>query len=254
MFLEEFREHMRAIKPFPIEHRHKRNVFVHKNLFDCSHVFLKAGPIRRSLEPPYSGRESMNYVQQAANSTTHVPTTISQPVALDSSSDNSVQPVNWANGVPSCNDHYDTLNVGPPLKTYSKKRVNFNIQGVPRDILFLIRADREKKTKMKIFYNIFLGKQSFFFLSEQFFLPIRSGISFLFSFLFLSAFCDIKEFASRTNWTFLFHFFDCRSQIFRWSLSIVCPPFKYYLLNQKIYTYYILLLLFGRQSNTLNVT
>ena len=29
------------------------------------------------------------------------------------------------------------------------------IKGVPRDILFLIRADREKKTKKKMFYNIF---------------------------------------------------------------------------------------------------
>ena len=31
----------------------------------------------------------------------------------------------------------------------------YNIKGVPRDILFLIRADREKKTKKKMFYNIF---------------------------------------------------------------------------------------------------
>ena len=69
----------------------------------------------------------MNDVQQAANSTTHVPATISQPIALDSASDNPVQPVNRANVVPSRNDHYDTLNVRPPLKTYSKKRVNFNI-------------------------------------------------------------------------------------------------------------------------------
>ena len=160
MFLEEFREHVRAIKPVTVEQRHKRNVFVHKNLSDCSHVFLKVGPIRKSHEPPYSGphrvvarpsdqvididvngttkfvsmenvkpafflRESMNYVQQAANSTTHLPTSISQSVALDSARDNSVQPVNRANVVPSCNDHYDTLNVRPPLKTYSKKRANF---------------------------------------------------------------------------------------------------------------------------------
>ena len=43
------------LNPIPVEYRHKRNVFVHKNLFDCSHVFLKVGPVRKSLEPPYSG-------------------------------------------------------------------------------------------------------------------------------------------------------------------------------------------------------
>ena len=34
-------------------------------------------------------------------------------------------------------------------------------QGVPQDILFLIRADREKKTKKKMFCNIF-GSDSYF--------------------------------------------------------------------------------------------
>ena len=162
IFLEEFREHMRAVKPVPVEHRHKRNIFVHKNLSDCSHVFLKIGPVRKSLEPPYSGphrvvarpssqvididingktktvsienvkpafflKESTSNVQQAASSTTHVPANVSPPVALDSSGENSVQHVNRDGAVPSGDNPYDNSNVRPPLRTYSKKHVSFKV-------------------------------------------------------------------------------------------------------------------------------
>lgn len=55
VFLEEFRELMRRVKPIPVEHRHKNRAFVFKDLYTCSHVFLRAGHIKKSLEPPYSG-------------------------------------------------------------------------------------------------------------------------------------------------------------------------------------------------------
>ena len=55
VFLKEFRQHMRAVKSVPVEHRHKRNIFVHKDLSNYSHVFLRANPSRKSLEPPYTG-------------------------------------------------------------------------------------------------------------------------------------------------------------------------------------------------------
>ncbi|XP_051167325.1 uncharacterized protein LOC127285387 [Leptopilina boulardi] len=54
-FLEEFREHMRLIRPVPVEHHDKRKIFVHKNLESCTHVFLKAAFTKKSLECPYSG-------------------------------------------------------------------------------------------------------------------------------------------------------------------------------------------------------
>lgn len=55
IFLEEFRELMRSVKPTSVEHRHKRKIFVHKDLYSCSHVFLKIGTIKKSLDCPYSG-------------------------------------------------------------------------------------------------------------------------------------------------------------------------------------------------------
>ena len=54
-FVEEFRLHIKRIKPIPVEHHDKRKIFIFKELSTCSHVFLRVGVSRRSLEPPYSG-------------------------------------------------------------------------------------------------------------------------------------------------------------------------------------------------------
>ena len=55
IFIEEFREHMRKVKPISIEHKHKKRAFVFKNLYSCSHVFLRVGGTKRALERPYTG-------------------------------------------------------------------------------------------------------------------------------------------------------------------------------------------------------
>lgn len=55
VFLEEFREHLRAVKPVPVQHKHKRKLFVHKDMNTCTHIFKKVGIAKRSLERPYSG-------------------------------------------------------------------------------------------------------------------------------------------------------------------------------------------------------
>ncbi|XP_051155191.1 uncharacterized protein K02A2.6-like [Leptopilina boulardi] len=55
IFIEEFREHMKLVKPVPVEHRHKRKIFFFKDLYSCSHVFVKVGPIKKALECPYLG-------------------------------------------------------------------------------------------------------------------------------------------------------------------------------------------------------
>ena len=39
VFLQEFRDHMRRVKPVPVAHKFKRKVFVFKELNTCSHVF-----------------------------------------------------------------------------------------------------------------------------------------------------------------------------------------------------------------------
>ena len=48
------REWTRAL-PIPVEHQGNRKIFVFKELSTCSHVFLRVGAARKSLNPSYSG-------------------------------------------------------------------------------------------------------------------------------------------------------------------------------------------------------
>ena len=54
VFLEEFREHMRRIKPIPVAHKYKRKAFVFKDLNNSTHVFLR-DHAKKALERPYTG-------------------------------------------------------------------------------------------------------------------------------------------------------------------------------------------------------
>ena len=54
IFVEKFRENMRRLRATPTAHHHKRSMFVHNDLYTCSHVFLREDAVRRALQPPYS--------------------------------------------------------------------------------------------------------------------------------------------------------------------------------------------------------
>ena len=54
VFLEEFREHMRKVKPVPVAQQFKRKVFDFKELNTCSHVIL-LNHTKKALERPYTG-------------------------------------------------------------------------------------------------------------------------------------------------------------------------------------------------------
>ena len=51
IFIEEFREHMRYVRPVPVAHRHKRRAFFFKKLHSCTYIFLKVPEPKR----PYTG-------------------------------------------------------------------------------------------------------------------------------------------------------------------------------------------------------
>lgn len=54
-FAKNFREVMNGLKPTQSAHHGKHAVFVHKNLSDCTHVFVRNDAVRLSLQPPYNG-------------------------------------------------------------------------------------------------------------------------------------------------------------------------------------------------------
>uniref|UniRef100_A0ABD2WXN6 RNA-directed DNA polymerase n=1 Tax=Trichogramma kaykai TaxID=54128 RepID=A0ABD2WXN6_9HYME len=54
-FTAELRSFMKAIKPIPVELHDRTKPFVHKPLPFCSHVLVRAKPIKKALDPHYLG-------------------------------------------------------------------------------------------------------------------------------------------------------------------------------------------------------
>lgn len=50
IFVEKLREQMRQVRPTPISHHNKHKTFTHKELEDCTHVFVRVDRPRRPLE------------------------------------------------------------------------------------------------------------------------------------------------------------------------------------------------------------
>ena len=55
IFLQLLRRHMEQLRPTPVTRHSSPTTFIHKDLQDSTHVFLRQDTIRHSLEPPYSG-------------------------------------------------------------------------------------------------------------------------------------------------------------------------------------------------------
>lgn len=54
LYVQQLRTYMRGIRPVPTSHHCRKRPFVHKTLFDCSHVFVK-NDAKKSLEQPFDG-------------------------------------------------------------------------------------------------------------------------------------------------------------------------------------------------------
>ncbi|XP_011874422.1 PREDICTED: uncharacterized protein LOC105565658 [Vollenhovia emeryi] len=53
IFVDDFRQHMRQVKPVPVAHHYKRRAFRFKELSACTHVFLRKDCVKKPLERPY---------------------------------------------------------------------------------------------------------------------------------------------------------------------------------------------------------
>lgn len=53
--VEPFRRMMQQIRPKPTSHHIRNKTFVYKDLYTCTHVFLRDDTVKRPLEHPYSG-------------------------------------------------------------------------------------------------------------------------------------------------------------------------------------------------------
>lgn len=54
-FIQKHRKAMLAMRPVPTSHHIAHNLFLHKDIYDSSHVFLRLDDVAPPLRPPYSG-------------------------------------------------------------------------------------------------------------------------------------------------------------------------------------------------------
>ena len=132
IFLEEFRKHMRIVKPVPVAHTYKRRAFVFKELNSCSHVFLR-DHARKALERPYTGphkvsnRISDRFYEIDVNGTSrHVSIENIEPAYfLRDDIDHLELPANSENH-PLASKDKSKVGLEPKLKTYTRKRITFS--------------------------------------------------------------------------------------------------------------------------------
>ncbi|GFX75700.1 hypothetical protein TNCV_3575251 [Trichonephila clavipes] len=54
-FVAKLQQHMAELKPLKSPSNRKQNIFVHKDLKSCSHVFIRIDRVKKALEPLYEG-------------------------------------------------------------------------------------------------------------------------------------------------------------------------------------------------------
>ncbi|GFW94161.1 retrovirus-related Pol polyprotein from transposon opus [Trichonephila clavipes] len=54
-FVAKLQQHMAELKPLKSPSNRKQNIYVHKDLKSCSHVFIRIDRVKKALEPPYEG-------------------------------------------------------------------------------------------------------------------------------------------------------------------------------------------------------
>ena len=116
IFLEEFRDHMRRIKPVPVAQKYKRKAFIFKDLKDSTHVFLR-DHAKKALERPYTGPHKI--LNRTSDRVYEIDFNgISRHVSIEN-----IKPAYFMR------DDIDQLpskeTVSPVLRTYSRKRVSF---------------------------------------------------------------------------------------------------------------------------------
>ncbi|XP_035220124.1 uncharacterized protein LOC118193184 [Stegodyphus dumicola] len=54
-FVSNLRNQMALLKPYQSKSKCKQKIFIPKDLYTCSHVFLRVDRVKKPLEPPYEG-------------------------------------------------------------------------------------------------------------------------------------------------------------------------------------------------------
>lgn len=127
-FVEKFREIMRKVRPTPTKHHGKPKIFIHKDMFTCTHVFIRVDRVKKPLEHPYEGpfrvleRTSDNvFVIDVKGEATSINIERLKPAFIEA------EPINPSSTITQPNPATPTLKTypGPGKKTTKTKSVTF---------------------------------------------------------------------------------------------------------------------------------
>lgn len=127
MFIEEFREFMRQVRPVPVVHNYKKRAFFYKDLKTCTHVFMR-NMAKKALERPYSGPHKVEervsdaiYRIVVNGSVRSVLTELLKPAffMLDELDDSPLNSAGPSADVPA------TASQRPVLRIYARKKIAF---------------------------------------------------------------------------------------------------------------------------------
>ncbi|KZC05421.1 hypothetical protein WN55_05451 [Dufourea novaeangliae] len=130
-FLEKHREFMRGLRPTPTAHHVKSRIFIPKDLHTCSHAFLRSDHVKAPLEQPYRGpykitkRSSDTIFELDIDGTlTKINIDRLKPAYISKTDVDIASEPTQTDRVP---EHQWSSTANIPTKTYSKKKVSFNL-------------------------------------------------------------------------------------------------------------------------------
>ncbi|XP_033212146.1 uncharacterized protein LOC117169750 [Belonocnema kinseyi] len=123
VFIQEFREHMRKIKPVPVDHKYKWKPFLFKNLTVSSHVFMR-NHAKKSLERPYTGPHKI--INRTSDRFNEIDINgVPRQVSVEHLRPAHFMREDLESILPMQGDLPKVTGLVPPLRTYAKKQVTF---------------------------------------------------------------------------------------------------------------------------------
>lgn len=136
IFIEKFREHIRAIRPQQTAIHAKHRIFRLKDLYTCTHVFLRNDTVKRPLEPPYSGPhqvikrlDDQIFVIKVGEKETTISTERLKPayITVEDSTVQQEQVPQLVQKEHPLDQNISWLRLNKPVKTYpGKKKITFD--------------------------------------------------------------------------------------------------------------------------------
>lgn len=118
IFVEHLRQHMRRVRPCPTSHHNKPKAFILKDLYSCTHVFIRVDAVRKPFDLPYEGPYE---VRERISDKVFKICVQGEEITVSA---NRLKPA-YLEVIPTLNTSEENVPTSPSLRTYPPKKVKF---------------------------------------------------------------------------------------------------------------------------------